>query len=131
MQGSCGWWLAIARKPLSPQQCPKIAVSPAAWISAMRIVLLSNVFPSAIAPTKGTFNLELAKALAEQHEVTVVAPIAWTEEWRAWISRGLRIPRNRTSRIDGIAAYFPRFWFPPKLQRHRYDCFLRWSIDST
>ena len=48
-----------------------------------RIVFLTNVFPSPITPTKGTFNLALAKQLARRHELVTVVPVPWTDRFRA------------------------------------------------
>lgn len=97
----------------------------------MRLVLLTNVFPSPLAPTKGTFNFEMAKALAIDHELTVVCPISWTDELQAWRRHGIRIPAGREFRKDNIRTLYPRFWYPPRIARHRYDRFLYWSISKT
>jgi glycosyltransferase involved in cell wall biosynthesis/peptidoglycan/xylan/chitin deacetylase (PgdA/CDA1 family) len=97
----------------------------------MRLTLLTNCFPSSIAATAGTFNLGLAKELAREHDVTAVVPIAWTDEWRAWRGRGLRLPASRAAEMDGIRTLFPRFWFPPRVARHKYDTFLDWSLRTT
>jgi teichuronic acid biosynthesis glycosyltransferase TuaC len=97
----------------------------------MRLTLITNVFPSPIAPTKGTFNLELAKGLARDHTVNVVVPIAWTDESRAWWKNGQRMPRSREAEIAGIRTLLPRFWFPPRVAQHRYDSFLERSLRPT
>lgn len=97
----------------------------------MRLVLLTNVFPNALSPTKGTFNLEMVKSLNSGHEVTVVSPIAWTDELQAWSRHQARIPTGREARIGNIRTLYPRFWYPPRIARDRYDRFLHWSIERT
>ena len=48
----------------------------------MRILFLSNIFPNALNPTGGAFNLSLTTALAQRDEVHVIAPVAWPTAYR-------------------------------------------------
>ncbi|MBL8521426.1 MAG: glycosyltransferase family 4 protein [Betaproteobacteria bacterium] len=43
----------------------------------LAVVLFSNLFPTPTEPTRGVFNLQLAKALQEFCDVTVVCPLPW------------------------------------------------------
>jgi glycosyltransferase involved in cell wall biosynthesis len=96
----------------------------------MHVAFLTNVFPSPIAPTKGTFNLELARALARQHDISAIVPISWIDELKARLG-GRRLPASRRCEANGICTHFPRFWYPPRLARSRYDRCLEWSIHKT
>ncbi len=60
----------------------------------MNILLITNVFPNPLEPTKGIFNLHLARGLAQRHQVRVIAPISWREEARMSVARK-RLPRPR------------------------------------
>lgn len=96
----------------------------------MRLLFLSSEFPNACEPTKATFNGDLCRALAEHHEVTVVAPISWWDElrtrcrhpWRPW-------PRRR--RLDRLVVDHPRFYYTPGKLRTWYGSFLWWSLRAT
>ncbi|MBI5761253.1 MAG: glycosyltransferase [Planctomycetales bacterium] len=107
----------------------------------MRLLFFSNVFPNPLNPGKGTFNRSLVTALTEQHEMRVVCPISWVDEATARL-RGQQfnlasqyLPdahsiSNLNSQISN-QIIFPRFIYPPKLLRHRFDQFLSWSAGRT
>ncbi len=97
----------------------------------MHLLLITNVFPSPWHPTKGTFNLELARALAREHEVRVVCPIAWLDEWRVWRKTGQRPCPDRQAVIDGIPVFYPRYYYTPGMLRSRYGWFLWRSVART
>jgi peptidoglycan/xylan/chitin deacetylase (PgdA/CDA1 family)/glycosyltransferase involved in cell wall biosynthesis len=94
----------------------------------MRFTIITNVFPSPWLPTKGTFNLELARELARHHEVSAIVPIPWVDELKHWVSRRGNSPQERTSVSDGIVTHFPRYYYPPKVCRGRYASFYWMSI---
>ncbi len=97
----------------------------------MRIHLITNVFPNPTQLTRGTFNLEMSGALSrEGHDVEIVSPVSWFEEWRAG-QRGRRIGRERHEVMHGMHVYYPRFYYTPKLLRSFYGSFLWNSIKST
>ena len=60
----------------------------------LNILFITNVFPNPIEPTKGIFNLHLARGLAQRHQVRVIAPISWRDEARHVVARG-RLSRPR------------------------------------
>src|SRR5438128_1912295 len=96
----------------------------------MRLLLLTNDFPNPCQPTNAVFNLELARALARRHEVRVIAPVAWVDEWRTRrCNPGLSY--ERLARIDGIEVYHPRYYYPPKVFRRLYGWFLWRSVRGT
>ena len=97
----------------------------------MRLLLITNVFPNPTQPTRGTFNLEMTRALCRLgHEIDVVAPVSCFEEWRAR-RMGRRIGPQRQERMHGMHVYYPRSYYTPKVLRSCYGWFLWHSIRST
>jgi glycosyltransferase involved in cell wall biosynthesis len=96
----------------------------------MKLLFLSNVFPNPFQPTKGTFNRELIRALADRHDVRIVSPVSWIDEWRARRRGALPLGGDRLATLDGVSAYYPRYYYPPKVLRRFYGWFLRWSVQS-
>ncbi len=75
--------------------------------AAIRILMLSHMYPSAVNPTGGIFVHEQARALVELgHDVRVVSPKAWAPplltRWRAY----REVPGVNV--IDGIPVLYPR-----------------------
>lgn len=91
----------------------------------MRLLFLSNVHPNPLAPTKGTFNGALVRALGAQHDVHVVCPISWVDRLR---SRRVSLSSQPVLLQPTVTASYPTFWYPPKILRSQYDHFLEWSI---
>ncbi len=91
----------------------------AATGAAIRILILSHMYPSAVNPTGGIFVHEQARALVELgHDVRVVSPTAWAppllSRWRAYRD----VPGVDT--IDGIPVLYPRkVTLPGARLRHR------------
>src|ERR1700730_9287143 len=96
----------------------------------MKLLLLTNVFPNPPQPTKGGFNLELARALARSHDVRVVSPLAWVDEWRAR-RHNTPPPQDGPATPDGLEVHYPRYYYPPKLFRRLYGWFLWQSVRGT
>jgi glycosyltransferase involved in cell wall biosynthesis len=96
----------------------------------MRLLLFTNVFPNPCQPTKGVFNLELARTLARSHDLCVVSPIAWVDEWRAAGQTPGRGPQRHQT-VDGVEVHYPRFYYPPKVLRRFYGWFLWRSVRGT
>jgi glycosyltransferase involved in cell wall biosynthesis len=97
----------------------------------MRLLLLTNVFPSPVEPTKGVFNLGLARALAREHRVRVLSPIPWVTEWQAR-SKGKVVPGpHRSTLLEGVEVHYPRYYYPPKVLRGQYGWFLWRSVRGT
>jgi teichuronic acid biosynthesis glycosyltransferase TuaC len=91
----------------------------------MRLLFFSNVFPQPLSPNKGTFNGALVRALATDHIVHVVCPIAWTERLMRWNASFSALP---VLIQPAVTASYPTFWYPPKICRTRYDWFLERSV---
>jgi len=90
----------------------------------MRILFSSYAYPNSWQPGLGTFNRTMLAGLAQQHDVRVIAPVAFTECWRKPASPEFQAHPQ-------IRAEYPTFYYPPKLARSRYDQFLWWSIRRT
>lgn len=91
----------------------------------MRLLFVSNVHPHPLAPTKGTFNGALMRALGAQHDVHVVCPISWIDR----LQSTLKPPSTKPVLLHPtVTASYPTFWYPPKVLRSYYDRFLYWSI---
>jgi glycosyltransferase involved in cell wall biosynthesis len=94
----------------------------------MRLLLITNVFPNPIHDVRGTFNFEMARALVrEQVDLAVLSPVSWIEEWKGK-RRGRTIGRERHRLIDGILAYYPPYYYTPKVLRRYYGSFMWHSI---
>jgi hypothetical protein len=87
----------------------------------MRLLLFTNVFPTPVLSTKGTFNRQLARALAASHDVRAIVPVSWVDELRSKKAK-------RRDVVDGIDVHYPRFIYPPKLAREYFDW---WMYQST
>ncbi|MGO8746017.1 MAG: glycosyltransferase [Thermoguttaceae bacterium] len=97
----------------------------------MRLLLVANDFPSAIETTKGVFNLQLARALlGEGHEVDVVSPVPWYDEWKA-TRNGVKMDPSRQDVMDGVHVHYPRYYYTPKMLRALYGRFMSVSLRRT
>jgi glycosyltransferase involved in cell wall biosynthesis len=94
----------------------------------MRILTVTNLYPNPLQPQRATFNRQQLGALASLHPIKVIAPVAWTDELLARTRTGARMPECRRMEQDGICIEHPRYVYPPKVLRHWYGHFYRWSI---
>jgi glycosyltransferase involved in cell wall biosynthesis len=94
----------------------------------MRILTLTNLYPTPLHPTRATFNRQKLRLLAAWHPVAVIAPILWTEEWAARWKGGAPLPRGRRVICDGITVDHPRYLYPPKVLRGWYGHCFRDSV---
>ena len=51
----------------------------------MRILAITNLYPNPLQPHRAAFNRQQFAALAQENDVRVIAPIAWTGEATSWI----------------------------------------------
>jgi glycosyltransferase involved in cell wall biosynthesis len=94
----------------------------------MRVLALTNLYPDPYDPLRAAFNRQQFKALAADHDVQIIAPIAWTREWVRRSATDPRWPEGRRRIGDGMVVHHPRFTFPPKLLRGWYGRFLVQSV---
>jgi glycosyltransferase involved in cell wall biosynthesis len=97
----------------------------------MRILAVTNIFPSPYLPFKAPFNRHQFRVLGERNAVRVIAPIAWTDEWRARRKGVPALPRNRRVELDGLVVEHPRFYFPPKILQGTYGRWYQASVGPT
>lgn len=75
----------------------------------MKVLVVSNVYPSRIEPTLGIYNKSTFEALAKYCEVRVVAPI---RAWARWKQPSLILTPLREDE-GGVPAVFPPYWSIP------------------
>lgn len=101
----------------------------------MRVLFITNVFPNPATPTKGVFNLNLACGLARHHEVSVIAPVAWTEPLQAIARGSAQLWDFDRATIAGIDVRYPHYFYPPWVLRSHYGWFywrsVRRLVEST
>jgi glycosyltransferase involved in cell wall biosynthesis len=94
----------------------------------MRILIVTNLYPNPFHPQRATFNREQFRALAREHELRVISPIAWTDELAARRAGKGPLPRDRRMEWDGIPVEYPRSLFIPRILRGLYGPCFAWSI---
>jgi glycosyltransferase involved in cell wall biosynthesis len=97
----------------------------------MRILAVTNIFPSPFLPFKAPFNRHQFRVLGERNAVSVIAPVAWTDEWRARRKGAPALPRDRRVELDGLVVEHPRFYFPPKILQGTYGRWFQASVGPT
>ncbi len=85
----------------------------------MNFLFLSQTFPDAGSPARGTYNLALCRELAEEHSVRVLAPRSLWEMLRErWLGNGA-YKAGPLVESAGLRAAYPVFWSVPRFQGHR------------
>jgi len=97
----------------------------------MRILAMTNLYPNPFQPQRATFNRHRLRILSEKFPVRVIAPIAWTDEWKAGRSGNPALPAGRRVQYDGLTVDHPRYLFPPKFGRAWYGHFYLKSVTRT
>jgi peptidoglycan/xylan/chitin deacetylase (PgdA/CDA1 family)/glycosyltransferase involved in cell wall biosynthesis len=95
----------------------------------MRMLFLSLIFPNSYQPTLGIFNRKLLEALAKKHDIRVIAPIPWVEEWKARPNGRPKLDRQTS--VHGLQIHHPRYLYTPKVLRSHYGKFYWRSIQQT
>src|SRR5690606_19896920 len=68
--------------------------------------------------------------LAADHELRMIAPVSWRDEW-ALRGTGPGIARDRRTTLDGIQVAHPRYWYTPGVLRGQYGRFFHASVRAT
>ncbi|VTR93663.1 Glycosyl transferase group 1 OS=Isosphaera pallida (strain ATCC 43644 / DSM 9630 / IS1B) GN=Isop_3198 PE=4 SV=1: Glyco_trans_4_4: Glycos_transf_1 [Gemmata massiliana] len=97
----------------------------------MRILTVTNLYPNPFQPQRATFNREQIRALACEHQVIVISPIAWTDELTARRTGSPPLPHGRRMYWDDVAVEYPRSWFIPRVFRGSYGKLFQWSLANT
>jgi glycosyltransferase involved in cell wall biosynthesis len=96
----------------------------------MRILAVTNLYPNPYQPERAAYNRQQFAAIARSCPVSVISPIAWTDEFRHRRKPGASLPSDRRALTDGIEIDYPRYWFPPKVLRSSYGRFFERSIQN-
>jgi len=97
----------------------------------MRILALTNLYPNPLQPHRAAFNRHRFRFLGGLHEVHMIAPIAWRDEWSLRGNGEARIPGDRRTTSDGIPVEHPRYWYTPRMFRGLYGRFYLESVRRT
>lgn len=94
----------------------------------MRILTITNQYPNPFQPHRATFNREQVRALSREHEISVISPIAWTDELTARRSGSPALPPGRRMEWDSVPVEYPRSLFVPRILRGWHGKFYYWSV---
>jgi glycosyltransferase involved in cell wall biosynthesis len=97
----------------------------------MRLLFIANDFPNPYKPHKGVFNLNLVRALAKQHHVSVVSPVPWVDDLQAIRNGAAEAGHFQRDDLDGIDVRYPRYYYPPGVLRNQYGWFYWQSVHGT
>ena len=75
----------------------------------MKILAFTNIFPSALEPTRGVFNRQWFSALSKYDEVGVVCPLPWWNRLRTPAAL-IHAPEET---IEGMPVVYPTYWSIP------------------
>jgi glycosyltransferase involved in cell wall biosynthesis len=75
----------------------------------LKVLILSNLYPSTLEPTRGMYNLNAFRCLAEKAQVRLIAPLPW---WTRVRRPGLLL-RAPVEKHTGVHAEFPTYWSWP------------------
>lgn len=82
----------------------------------MRLLFISETYPSPRFPQAGAFNHAMVERLRSEYDVRVIAPISWSK-WRPSATKSFR---------QGVSH--PVYFYTPRMLRHRYGTFMWHSI---
>lgn len=95
----------------------------------MKLVFVSNLFPSSLEPTRATYNLNLMRGVrALGHEVEVIAPVSWLPGIDRRL-RGRQCPPGKET-FDGFDVWHPRYLYTPGFWIHKHHLFYRRAISK-
>ena len=94
----------------------------------MRVLVLSNLYPSPVFPTRGQFNRHPLRLLAGRHAVRVIVPVSWTDELAARRRRSGFCFGRRRQELDGLTVDYPRYLFLPRVFRGLHGRFFLASV---
>jgi len=95
----------------------------------MRVIVVTNLYPNSAEPNRAPFNRAQFQALAQEHDVRVLAPVAWTDRFALFRRGGLTIPFREQR--NGIEVVHPTYFFPPRILRGIYgQCYFFSMVGS-
>jgi glycosyltransferase involved in cell wall biosynthesis len=97
------------------------------------VLLVTNLYPTPVEPTRGIFIHQLAKRLRALCDVTVVCPLPWfpalplprvAARWRAFSG----VPAEYT--IDGVEVYSPKYPLLPRVSEGIHASLMRSTLSG-
>jgi glycosyltransferase involved in cell wall biosynthesis len=85
--------------------------------SRLRVLIVTNLYPRPGYETVAPFNYQQFRALATEHDVAIINPVLWTEEFRDRYA-GKQTPLRREE--EGVSVWRPTYYYPPKVFQHLY-----------
>ncbi|MGI6415819.1 MAG: glycosyltransferase [Thermoguttaceae bacterium] len=67
-------------------------------------------------------------ALASMAELRLIVPVAWTTRFAKGLGRTSASRSSGVSRINGLTAVHPVYWYTPRILRTTYGRSYRWSV---
>lgn len=92
----------------------------------MRILALTNLYPRPGRETLAPFNRQQFDALARRHDLAIMAPVSWVDEWLDWKAGRPRIERR--AEVGDVRICRPRYCYPPGIFRSVYGRFYLASV---
>jgi len=99
----------------------------------MKLLLVTNLFPTPYDPERGVFTLQLAKRLQKHCKVTVICPLPWFPNFKflhsvnKWLQYS-QVPEKYE--IEGISVYSPKYFVIPKLSENFHASLMSHGIFS-
>ena len=97
----------------------------------MKLLLVTNLFPTPFDPERGIFTLQLVKRLQQFCEVTVVCPLPWFPRWKVLAPFKKYAQFSSTPEqyeIEGISVHSPKYPLIPKLSENYHSFFMAQGI---
>lgn len=95
----------------------------------MHILVSTGIFPNATDGNRGVYIFKQVRALAENHDVRVIAPVRWGPRWIKRYARFAEIPRH--DHYGGLSVEYPRYVVSPGFARFLHGVFLYLSVLAT
>jgi glycosyltransferase involved in cell wall biosynthesis len=92
----------------------------------VRTLVVTSLFPNRFDPGRAGFNGHQVAALACQHHVRVIAPVAWTDELRGRLARRCAPPPPHD--VMNGDVWHPRYYFTPRVMRSWHGHAYYWSV---
>lgn len=92
----------------------------------MKIICITNLFPDVTRPGLAPFNKQQIMHLAALHELRLIVPVPWPR-YAALAIRG-RKPQPLEECRALVTAYYPPYFYTPKIMRRSYGAFYERSI---
>lgn len=96
----------------------------------MKVLLISNAFPNSAVPVRGIFTYQIVKALQNECDIEVVAPLPWVP---FFLRKNFRSQYPHTNvpakeKIGDIQVYHPRYLVIPKVLGFMHSIFMLPSL---